>query len=191
MGSGLPIPLLGPEFWDAGTHSVSVPQRSVRPLTGVPLPVTLSQAPSHYQKQGPTHDRLTVLDPKFLMSGGVRARRTSVYLKRVLRRCRCHRTRGRSGARTRESRRARRSRSEAWDREPQAAASSLRPASVQRGQKLSLRLLQFRHLRIGPEFLNREQLTWLPSGGSRKFLPHVTRPPLSKLSLGSITAARL
>ena len=92
MGSGLPGSVPGPEGCDAGTHSISVPQRSVRPLTGVPLPVTLSHAPSRYQRQGPTHDRLTVLHPGFLMSGGVRARRTSVYLKRVLSGCRCHRT---------------------------------------------------------------------------------------------------
>lgn len=198
MGSGLPGSVPGPEGCDAGTHSISVPQRSVRPFTGVPLPVTLSHAPSRYQRQGPTHDRLTVLNPGFLMSGGVRARRTSVYLKRVPSGCRCHRTCGRSGARRGQSRRARRSGSEAWDGAPRAAASSLRPASLQRGQNLS-RTSSIPSPQDWPRIpapftpvkQNREQLTWPPSGESRKFLPHVIRPPPSKLSLGNIVAARL
>lgn len=151
MGSGLPGSVPGPEGWDAGTRSISVPQRSVRPLTGVRVPVTLSHAPSRYQRQGPTHDRLTVLNPGFLTSAGVRARRTSVYLERVPSGCRCHRTLWAERGQERGEQRARRSGSEAWDGAPRAAASSLRPASVQRGQNLSLGLPQFRHLRIGPE----------------------------------------
>ena len=51
MGSGLPIPVPGPEGWDAGTHSISVPQCSVRPLTGAchprPRAITPSETGSH------------------------------------------------------------------------------------------------------------------------------------------------
>ena len=161
MGSGLPGSVPGPEGWDAGTHSISVPQRSVRPFTGVPLPVTLSHAPSRYQRQGPTHDRLTVLNPGFLMSGGVRARRTSVYLKRVPSGCRCHRTCGRSGARS--GRRGGGTREErflswAW------GGKSLPSAGLD--------LHSLRNLRLGDS--TREPTKRPPPGECRKSRPHAS-----------------